>query len=214
MKPIAFTAIAALLGACSTTTPTSTAPTVASIGTAQFSTGASSNYTVTQNGVNHVIPTASSTGFAQHGGVTLRIYGTGSIQGIAASSSGTGIHTLAAGLDSGTYFAGISGTPDYAVPSSSTATYTGLYELVVNGTIKFGSLDLTADFGAGTIDDTTPGITVMGTISGSDVTGSVYYGGETGALKGGFYTNSVTPTGQLLDGVVLGSNMAGVISLH
>ncbi len=212
MKPIAFTAIAALLGACSTTTPT--APTVASIGTAQFSTGASSSYTVTQNGVNHVLPTASSTGLLSHGGVTLRTYTTGATQGTAASFGGTGIHTFAAGLDSGTYFAGISGTPDYAVPSSSTTSLTGIYSFIVNGASKVGSLNLTADFGAGTIDDTSPGITVMGTISGSNVTGSVYIGGETAALKGGFYTNGTTPSGYLLDGVALGSNMAGVISLH
>ena len=90
----------------------------------------------------------------------------------------------------------------------------GLYAFVVNGADASGSLALTADFGNGTITDTTAGITVNGNIWGAGVTGTVDIGGETSALKAGFYTKPLSatyPHSYVLDGVALGANMAGVI---
>ncbi len=224
MKPIAFTAIAALLGACSTTTPTTTAPTVASIGTAKYGIVGGTfggggflirGYTVTQNGVDHSLPlTASATTRITHNGIHVTNWasGSGAVSGSAGPSSS--VHTYAAGLDNGTYFAGISGFPNATIPTTGTASLTGLYAFVVNGVDQNGPLALTADFGSGTITDTSPGITVNGNFFGAGVTGTVDIGGETSALKAGFFTKPVNvtyPNGYELEGVALGNNMAGVI---
>ena len=215
MKPIAFTAIAALLGACSTATTTPPAPTVASIGTALYSGVGGGNLTVTQNGTHHVLPTAPGLTHITHNGITIANWASG-----GTSPSGSGVssidHTYAAGLDNGTYFAGISRAPSATLPSTGVAALSGLYAFVVNGVDKSGPLVLTADFSSGTVTDSTTGITVNGIIWGAGLTGTVDIGGETSALKGGFYhriVNATYPHGYVLDGVALGSNMAGVIAV-
>ena len=214
MKPVAFTAIAALLGACSTAT--TTAPTVDTIGTALYSVSGSATITVAQNGSNHALSVTPGFTHTAYNGLSVTTW-----PSTTFTTSGSGIvgsdHVFAAGLDNGTYFAGISGNPTAGVPSGGTASLTGLYAFVVNGADASGPLALTADFGNGTLTDTTAGITVNGRIWGSGVTGTVDIGGETSALKAGFYTTPVSatyPHGYVLDGVALGSNMAGVISLH
>ncbi len=55
-------------------------------------------------------------------------------------------------------------------------------------------------------------------VNGADASGTVDIGSETSVLKAGFYKRTANttfyPHGYILDGVALGANMAGVISLH
>jgi hypothetical protein len=108
------------------------------------------------------------------------------------------------GVQSGTSFAGISGTPG-AVPATGTATYTGRYAVNSAASSQSGALALNADFDAGTIADNTTAIDVAGTITGSEFAGTVTFGGDTADLSGGFYgTNEMA-------GAFAGDNIGGVI---
>jgi len=211
VKPIAFVSMVALLGACSTATPP--APTVSSIGNVLFTAVGGDGLEVIQNDTNHVLRTASISSHLVHNGVNIPNWASGS-----GTISGSGLfaddHLFAAGLDNGTYFAGINGSPNASIPSTGTASLTGLYAFVVNGSDASGPLALTANFRSGTITDTTAGISVNGTLWGNGITGTVDIDGETSALKAGFYTKptgATYPNGYVVDGVALGANMAGVI---
>ncbi len=208
MKRITFTAISVLLGACSNT-PT------ASIGTAAYDPG-TFDYTVSQNGVDHTLSASVTRGAKIYNGVSFWIWASG---GAAPSGSATGFvapvdYYLAAGLDGSTYFAGISGPTNFTPPVSGTAALTGAYAFVVNGVDLNGPLTLAANFGSGVVFDTSTGIAVNATISGSSIAGTVDIAGETGTLEGGFFTNAGSPNGYDLVGVALGANMAGFISVH
>ena len=214
MKIFTFTAIAALLGACSTAT--TTPPTVASIGTARATSITSTGYRVTQDGVDHVLSGPGFTYSTFTNDVSFKTWSSSPTATISGSGMGTLLtnFVVAAGLDGSTYFAGISGTRNGAYPSSGTGAFLGRYAFVVNGVDYNGPIDLTADFGAGTIVDSSAGIDVNATISGHDVTGSVLIAGETSTLDGGFYHAPSTlahPKGYEFAGVALGTNMAGVI---
>lgn len=108
------------------------------------------------------------------------------------------------GVQSGTAFAGISGTPG-VVPTTGTATYTGRYAVNSAASSQSGPLVLSANFGSGTIADNTAAIDVVGTITGSEFAGTVTFGGNTADLSGGFYgTNEMA-------GAFAGDNIGGVI---
>lgn len=108
------------------------------------------------------------------------------------------------GVQNGTEFAGVSGTPG-AVQATGTATYTGRYAVNTASSSQSGPLELNANFGAGTIADNTSAIDVAGTITGSQFAGTVTFGGDTADLSGGFYgTNEMA-------GAFAGDNIGGVI---
>jgi len=203
---ISMPALTLMLGACASA-PTPSTPISVTPGSAAFST-TTLEYTVTQGGATHVLSyTAANTPVE---GNTMSYWAsTGSgISGFATGNTLAGNTSLAAGLDNGTYFAGISGTLTGVVLTSGVATYAGRYGFVVNGVDQHGPLALMANFATGIIADTTPGITVNGTISGANIGGDVTINGETGTIKGGFYGF----TGGYLAAVAVGPNMAGVMT--
>ena len=169
------------------------------------------DYTVTQNGNTYLLSTSAPYALVNANGVFLVHWNSGgaAISGYSARTSV--VEGVAAGLDGSTYFAGASGTLSTTVPTTGTANYLGMYGFVVNGVDLDGPLSLTADFGAGTLFDTSAGIAVNGTISGADIGGDVIIGGETGTLVGGFYVDGLT---NLVAGAVVGPNMAGIFKAH
>lgn len=200
---IALSAATALLGACASTAP---APTSGSA-----SLGLAGDYTVTQDGATYTFLAADTPATVSAFGTILKKWsGAGGGPTGYAAVPGTGT-VIAAGLENGTYFAGASGT--LATPQTGTARYAGLYGVVVNGSATQGNLNLTADFGAGTLLDSSPLIDVNGTISGSTITGTVTFGGETGTLAGGVYQGFAAGS-TVIAGAAVGANMAAVISAN
>lgn len=201
MKLVPLVAFTALLGACaSTSTPT--------VGTVVYDP-TPDTYTVTQGGTLYTLSPAGPRSLGTEGSMTFWNWGSsGTLTSGFAFSAGSD-YTVAAGLDNDTYFAGVSGTLSGAVPVGSTANLTGGYAFVVNGVDQTGTLAITADFGAGTIVDTSAGIDLNGTISGGNISGTVIVGGETGNLDGGFY---IRGAGYRLVGAAVGENMAGILS--
>lgn len=201
MRAFSLLATTALLGACAS----APAPTV---GTAAFNE-TSFDYTVTQGGAAHTLSASAPRAIENQGSMLFYNWSpSGTLtSGFAFSSNPD--YIVAAGLDNGTYFAGVSGTVSAALPVGGTASLTGGYAFVVNGADQTGTLAITADFGAGTIADTSTGIDVNGTISSGNISGTVVIGGETGSLGGGIYQNGA---GYRLVGAAVGANMAGILS--
>ncbi len=198
---ITLSTFSVLLGACSSAS--GPAP-----GSAAFAAG-TGDYTVTQNGATHTLSASALRAGISHNGVSLWQWASsGATPSGFARSTGDDA-SLAAGLDNGTYFAGISGTLSTRVAIGGSANYSGAYAFVVNGIDQHGPIALTANFDTGSIVDTTTGIEVLATITGANINGTVSLGGETGTLKGGFYG-----VGSDLAGAAIGANMAGIISVR
>jgi hypothetical protein len=204
MKIVSILATTALLGACASTPAPS--PTV---GTAVFDTTTAS-YVVTQDGKTYTLPNSALHAFASQGSMSYyRWLPSGSFTSGFSLLTTQGNHAVA-GLEGGTYFAGVSGTLSGVVPTGGTANLTGGYAFVVNGVDQTGPLAITANFGTGVIADTSAGIDVNGTISGGNISGTVLVGGETGNLGGGFY--DIGAGGYRLVGAAVGANMAGILA--
>ena len=204
MKPITFTTISAfavLLGACASTQ-------TATVGTAAFDLS-SGNYTVTQDGTNYTLSSGSPKVDDSEGSMRFWNWSASGTLTSGFSFSSNPDYAVAAGLDNGTYFAGVSGIVSSAIPAGGVSSLTGGYAFVVNGVDHTGPLAITADFGAGTIVDTSAGIDLSGTISGGNISGTVTVAGETGTLAGGLYNFT---TGYRLVGAGVGANMAGILS--
>jgi len=205
MKIVLLPALMATLAACSsstTTTTTPTTPTGSVIGSA--SQGAGGAYQVVQGSVTTNIPAPTGTAPTLNG---VKLDRWSNVGGITAAGYTDVDVTAAGGVNNGTYFAGISGATSPTLPMTGTASYTGRYSLIVSGNSFSANLDLTADFAAGTLADSSPTIVVNGTITGGNVAGTVDFLGQSGTLKGGFYSGV---TGGVV-GSVLGTNIAGVI---
>ena len=206
MKIVLIPILLASLAACSTSTaPTTPVGGASSIGSA--SRDAFGAYQVVQGSVTTNIPLPPATGPTING---VQIDRWSDVGGVTAATYSDVNVVAVGGTDLGTYFAGITGTTTPALPTTGTASYTGRYSLVVSGGSFTANLNLTADFAAGTITDTSPTIVVNGTITGGDVTGTVDYLGQSGTLKGGFYNHAA---GGVV-GAVLGTNIAGVIAAN
>ena len=193
MKRFIIIGLAPLLGACATTTSTS--------GVSRDSAG---GYYVVSGGTTYDIPAGipvNSTGTT----MDLSVAASSPVKGFGASTSSV---TLAAGAQSGTFFTGIAGTPSTSLPAS-TATYTGLFGVLLNTNTRWAAIDLNADFGAGTLTGGSPiSLVIDGRISGSSVSGTATYAGtDSGALSGGFYGTG-SPTVAL---TFLGANIAGMV---
>jgi hypothetical protein len=206
MKIISLLATTALLGACASTASIS-------VGTAARNT-TTNDYSVTQDGTTYTLSASAPRVVEVQGSMHFYNWSpSGTItSGFAFSSTPPTNYAVAAGLNNGTYFAGVSGTLSGVVPAAGTANLTGGYAFVVNGTDHTGLLAITADFGAGTIVDTSAGIDVNGTISSGNISGSVVVGGESGNLSGGLYDSGLG--GYLLVGAAVGTNMAGILSVR
>ena len=201
MKAFSLLATTALLSACASTP----APTV---GTAAVS-GSPLDYTVTQGGTAHTLSASAPRAVESQGSMTYYNWSPSGTLTSGFAFSNTPNYIVAAGLDNGTYFAGVSGTVSTTLPVGGNASLTGGYAFVVNGADRTGTLTIMADFGAGTIADTSAGIDVNGTISSGNISGTVIVGGETGSLDGGLYLNGA---GYRLVGAAVGTNMAGILS--
>jgi len=202
MKFFASTSIALLLGACAST-PTPVATPVVGAATRD----ASANYQVVTRGTPYDMPPVSGSPVANASGTDLERLRNATGAGFGASDANV---TLAAGLLNGTYVAGISGTPSTGLPTSSSATYTGVWALAKSGVTINSSISLTADFVAGTLTGGLPAaLLVDGRISGSSVTGTAtLQGTDTGDIYGGFYGPAGSRTVAL---TILGPNMAGIL---
>ncbi len=201
MKLISLGAFTALLGACTTT------PSVP-VGSAVFDT-VSRDYTVTLNGATYTLSSSAPRVSSSEGSMAYWNWSTSGTLTSGFAFSSNPDYAVAAGLDSGTYFAGVSGNLSGAIPVGGEAFLSGGYAFVVNGVDQTGTMSITADFGAGTIVDTSAGIDIIGTISGGNISGTVIVAGEAGDLAGGFYIRGVE---YRLVGAAVGANMAGIIS--
>lgn len=203
MKYMFYTALVAILGACSPpsggTDPTPSSPV---IGTGSKSATGEYYFVRSDLFVGLGLPNSSQS----DGDIDRWVVDSVNLYNTAAAYSDANV-VAGGGLASNHYFAGITGITSSNIPVSAIAYYQGGYSLVVNGISYSAPLNLTADFTAGTLTDTSSAITVDAIISGADITGTVEYLGQSGALKGGFYGNE----GQTVVGAVLGSSTAGVI---
>lgn len=206
MKPFFYILAMTALSACSTTTTiTTTVPTPpvtgGAIGTAANGGG---GYQVTQNSTFYGLPAPNLPQTAA--GIDRMSDNLTNLTYNAAGYADSNV-VAAGGIMNGAYFAGITGTTSSNVPISGSASYSGGYSLLVNGSSFSASLDLTADFVAKTLTDSSPTIVVDGSITGANITGTVSFLGVSGELLGGFYGT----TGQTMVGAVYGTNIAGVI---
>lgn len=206
---------AGALAACS-----SAAPYVA--GTAQNSGG---TYSITQSGATTVLP---APGAALVDGMFVWDGSTGTQKGFVFESADV---VAIAVMDTATQetIAGISGTAAASVPTTGTAIYSGgfsaNYYRQQTGNPSYvrnlsGPLTTNVNFGAGTLSGQgtaigtfdNPTLSVSGTISGTEFTGTAtigsaneFTGSGSAPLAGGFYGTST------LAGVYQGSNFTGVI---
>lgn len=200
MKPIAFTAIAALLGACSTTAP-APAPNPASINGA-------GEYVVVQDGTTYtlqIVPCIVHCGFSLD---QIHVGSTGASTAYGFSNADV---TVVGGLAGGTYITGLSGTQTSGLATSGTLNLSGKYGVNENGVRRPGDINLTADLAAGTLIGSTFSATVNGTINGAAISGTFTHGGSTGTLNGGFYGPAAAPT---VAATITGTNLAGILVVN
>ena len=200
MKTIAFTAIAALLGACSTPTSTPTPDSAAM--------NAAGEYVVVQDGATYLLQkSAAAFGF----GVSFDTIRVGSSGNSTAYGFSNADVTAVGGLAGGTYITGLSGTQTSGLARAGTLNLNGLYGVNRNGTKEYGLISLTADLGAGTLIGSTPTVNVNGTIFGATVNGTFDLNGASGNLKGGFYGPAAAPT---MAATIKSASMAGILVVN
>lgn len=186
--PKTLTGLAAVfaLGACATTTPILTVPSVGAV-SQNATTG---SYTVTVNGTpTDLGPPTSSLGT---GISTISFVGANFFARGFTNADATAIGGMTEGLNKSD-FAGVTGTFG-TVPTSATGTYTGnitfVYPNPASTTLvdyRTRNLSLTANFTANTIAQNADGVVIDGNISGSSFSGNVTWSGKTAPMAGGFY---------------------------
>ncbi len=168
------------------------------------SVNAAGEYEIVQGGATYTMQTG---GGANANGVSADFLSTN----VGGSSTAVGFSnadvTLAGGESNGSYFTGLTGTPTAGLGVAGSLSLAGLYGINNNGTISWGSLNLTADLAAGTLIGSTSSLSVGGTINGASISGSVVHNGTSGTFSGGFYGLVAAPT---LAAAVSGTNMAGI----
>lgn len=211
LKITPFFMAAATLAACSST---SYAPGVAG--------NAGGSYSVTQSGTTTTLPAPGAT---LSNGLLVWDGTAGSHKGYAYDSADVVAIAL---MDTASHATttGISGTASTSVPLTGTATYTGGFSADYYSTNKVnyvrnvsGTFITNVDFGAGTLSGNgvsigvynNPTLSVSGTISGADISGTAtfagsgYTGSATAPLTGGFYGTNT------LAGVYQNATVAGLI---
>ena len=228
MKPIALTAIAALLGACSSATSTPplvvapvpfTPPVINPVSTQGSARVNGNQVTVVQYGKTFPIQITggvSGNGLALREGYVppaspLRSSAYAKVNYITISGTRRYLLIAAAGEYRGTYFAGLTGTKTTGMATSGTLNLTGMYGLNDNGTTASSLISLTADLAAGTLTGSTANVNVNATINGASVTGTLDHLGHSSTLTGGFYGNAAAPT---MASTFLGNNLAGVLVVN
>ena len=201
MKIIALTAIAALLGGCSTT-PSTPAP-------GSASTSAAGDFVVVQDGTTYTLQKGVS---STASGVTLfRTHDPAASSTSAYGFSNADV-TAVGGVSNGTYITGLTGTQTTGLATSGTLNMLGLYGLNYNGNAIIGGIGLAADLAAGTFTGSAQYININGTINGASITGTlVYNGSHSSTLTGGFYGAAAAPT---LAATFAGTNLAGVLVVN
>jgi hypothetical protein len=125
----------------------------------------------------------------------------GSTQGHAVM----GLSVLAAGgVSDGSGFAGITGTTEATAPNTS-ATFAGNYAVTNLSGQSTGTIEMIYTFTDGTLRNVGGPLTVDATSSGATLSGTVSFADEEGTLTGGFY-----PRGRMA-GAFNGDTMGGVI---
>ncbi len=197
----------ALLGACAATTPTTPALPAGAIGNA--TTNGDGTYTITANSTTYDLGTP----FVAAGN-TLRFSASGLMRGF----SNADVTAIGGVLNDDTPFAGISGTAASSVPTTGTATYTSRYTIAyprTSGAPHIGGLDgttnVSVDFAALTVTNSSPYLNISGTISGVTFSGTAtcsYGSAASGCnamvpMEGGFFgTDGIA-------GVYAGTGLAG-----
>ena len=199
LSRMATMAACAGLAACSSaTTPTTpAAPTPVNIGGQAAHVG--TTYSATQAGV---VTDITATKILQNGQpfwinstAGTRIAGYDSANVLAIGGFNNGTTSLIKGLT------GLLSSP----PQTGTATYTGRYAVAKGTTIASAPLTMDVNFNTGTFQDTSYGVSVSGTITGQQFTGTFSHSGASVPLEGGFFgTNEMA-------GVFGNSTIAGVI---
>ena len=199
MKPIALISMAALLGACSTTSPSSESASV----------NAAGEYIVVQDGTTHTLETVSN---ATSNGVSIDLLRVGAAGAGTAYGFSNADVTAVGGQADGTFITGLSGTQTVGLPTSGTLDLTGRFGFYDGSAQESGEMNLTANFGAGTFAGSgTFGSSVSGTISGTNITGTFNRLGSTGTLNGGFYGSAAAPT---MAATITGANLAGILVVN
>jgi len=205
-KSVTFTFLAIALQACSTTAPTTSGP---NVGVASVTGGTAYTGTVSviTNGTTVTLPAKNATW-----GATAQPSYT-SATTVAGARQST--YALAvAGRQNGTYFAGVVGVLA-GPPAAPTATFSGEYYVVDSTGATSGGFALTANFVTNTITGTSTSganpVSATGTITGSDISGTVTYKGNTGNWAGGFYDPNVSSLTTELSSAFVGNNVAGII---
>ena len=196
MKAIVITAIAALLGACSTTTSTPTR------GTATFN--ATGDYIVVQNSASYTLSPNGSLSGVQF----LHDPSAASITQTAYGYNSTDVTLVGGRAGDGTYITGLTGTKGSGFGASGTVNLSGIFGLNDNGTTDVGTINLVADLTAGTLTGTSGTTTVNGTINGADIGGTLVHNGNSGTLNGGVYGSGPAPTAAA---TFSGTNLAGIL---
>lgn len=203
-KKPALLILATALQACNVVT--FTPPAIPAVGTATLNTA--NQATVITNGHTVTLPAQSGT----WGVASSPVYANATT---LAGGSMTTYAIAMAGRQNGSYFAGYNGAGT-SVPTTGSAALLGEYYVVDGTGASNGIIGLSADFGTGTIagigGSGANAVSAAGSISGSDVTGTVTYKGNSGVWKGGFFVppNSAL-TYEIMSGFT-GTNFAGVIS--
>ncbi len=197
MKAIALTAIAALLGACSSTAPTPKQNPV--------SLTLAGDYTVTQNGQTYTLNNFTTPTI---NGVRLNRLRTGSTGFETAYGFSNPDVTVIGGMANGTYISGLTGTQTSGLGTARTLNLTGIYGVNSSGNTEFGAISLTANLVASKLTGSSVSVNVDANITGASISGTMSYNGTAGTLRGGFYGNTTAPT---VAATVTGTNLAGIL---